>query len=110
VASIKFGYDQTPGTFVSAFKIESLLPYALFADSANGTKYNPGTWNVGNHTLTGTPFAGSGATGTVGTANTIHFSVVNTTPPVTKSVTYTLVNADNRRRHHGLGRRPDGWT
>jgi hypothetical protein len=98
VASIKFGYDQTPGSFNANYRIESLLPYALFADSANGTKYNPGTFTLGSHTLTGTPYSKPSAGGIVGTANTLHFKVIqgqNPPPPTTGAVTFTLVNADN---------------
>jgi len=94
VASIKFGYDETPGKFNAQYKIESLLPYALFADSANGTKYNPGIFNIGSHTLVGTPYAGASATGIVGTSNTLHFSVIKSPPPTQGSVVFTLVNAD----------------
>ena len=98
VASIKFGWDSTAGQFNANYRIESLLPYALFADANNGTTYNAGTFTPGNHTLSATPYSMQGASGTVGTTSTIHFTVVgsaNPAPPPTASVTSVmLVNAD----------------
>jgi hypothetical protein len=76
--------------------VESLLPYALFADSNNGTKYNAGTFTTGNHTLTGTCFSGASGTGTAGSTTTLHFSVVNGTVNQNNTVTsFSVINADN---------------
>src|SRR5206468_3430680 len=92
VGSVKFGYDLTAGAFNPNFRIENLVPYALFADDTHG-KFFAGTFTLGGHTLVATPFTGAGATGAAGTAKTVHFSVVNTksAPTITG---FTLVNAD----------------
>ncbi len=68
VGSVRFGLDGSPNT-----STESSAPYALFGDS--GGNYNAGTFSIGKHTLSGTPFAQSGAHGTAGTALTISFTM-----------------------------------
>jgi hypothetical protein len=94
VASIKFGYDEVSGVFKSGYRIESLLPYALFADSNNGTKYNAGVFTNGAHTLVGTPYSQKSGTGTVGTSNTLHFTVANAAATQLPTVTvFQLYNA-----------------
>ncbi|RAJ99992.1 putative secreted protein (Por secretion system target) [Larkinella arboricola] len=59
----------------SRTQTETGAPYALFGDS-NGN-YNNWTPTLGSYTLKGTPYTGSGATGTAGPVLTINFSVVN---------------------------------
>jgi glucose/arabinose dehydrogenase len=75
VGSVRFGLDENP-----SFATESLLPYALAGDSMTGD-YFAWTPALGQHVLTGTPYTGSGATGSAGTALTIGFTVVNQAPP-----------------------------
>jgi uncharacterized repeat protein (TIGR02543 family) len=69
----------------TANRTETAAPYALFGDT-NGN-YSAGTLNLGNHTLTSTPYTQGGGNGTAGTPLTISFTVVNQSTPVT----YTLV-------------------
>jgi uncharacterized delta-60 repeat protein len=82
--SVRFGLDANP-----AFKIESTAPFALFGNT--GSDYWPGTFAAGSHTLTATPFTGSGATGAAGIAKAITFQVIAPAPAA--ALTYTLVNA-----------------
>jgi hypothetical protein len=56
---------------------ENGAPYALKGNS--GTNYYPWTPTVGSHTLTATPYSGADASGTVGTAKTVQFTVVSST-------------------------------
>src|SRR4051812_31663626 len=69
VGSVRFSLDGN-----SNYRTENSAPYALEADN-NGDFY-PWTPTVGTHTLTATPFTGSGATGTVGAALSVIFNVV----------------------------------
>ncbi|MFD1143549.1 DUF5060 domain-containing protein [Larkinella insperata] len=59
----------------SRTQTETGAPYTLFGDS-NGD-YNNWTPAVGSYTLKATPYTGSSASGTAGTALTINFSVIN---------------------------------
>jgi hypothetical protein len=68
VGSVRFDLDGATG-----YTIEDVAPYALAGDSSGN--YNGWTPSLGSHALTGTPFAGSGASGTSGTALTLNFSV-----------------------------------
>ncbi|NJO04014.1 MAG: hypothetical protein HC880_22140, partial [Bacteroidia bacterium] len=95
VGSVKF---ELNGQLV---KIEGAAPYAL--NGNNGSDYTAANLPVGNHTLKATPYAGSGATGTVGQALTITFSIINQVnnpnpppPPPTGNLavtSLTLINA-----------------
>jgi hypothetical protein len=73
VGSVRFAYDGNAN-----YQTESAAPYAIGGD--NGGNYN--NWNpgLGAHTLTATPYTGSGATGTAGTALTITFTVTGSMP------------------------------
>lgn len=71
VGSVKFVLSGA----LSKTQIETGSPYALFGDM--GGNFNPWTPTVGSYSLTGTPFTGSGASGTAGTSLTINFTVVN---------------------------------
>jgi hypothetical protein len=68
VGSVRFDLDGVTG-----YAIENAAPYALAGDSS--ANYNRWTPSVGSHALTGTPFAGAGASSTSGTAVTLLFSV-----------------------------------
>src|SRR5205085_984989 len=70
VGSVLFGLDGNAN-----FHVENGAPYALLGN--NGSVYTPWNANTGSHTLTGTPFTGSGLTGTVGTVLTISFTITN---------------------------------
>jgi hypothetical protein len=72
VGSVKFGYDAN-----TSFRVESGAPYA-FAGDASGN-YNAWTPSLGTHSIKATPYSGTGASGTIGTAITITFTVVNNT-------------------------------
>jgi hypothetical protein len=83
VGSVRFGLDGN-----AAYSTESSAPYALAGDSSGN--YNAWTPSVGSHTLTGTPYTGSGATGTAGTPLTVGFTVVDnasTNAPPSVSIT-----------------------
>jgi hypothetical protein len=76
-ASVRFGYDGN-----AAYHVESTAPFALAGDSAGN--YNAWTPALGGHTLVGTPFSGTGATGTAGASLTATFTVIDdasNTPP-----------------------------
>lgn len=68
--SVRFSFNGSTN-----FRTESAIPYALFGDSSGN--YAP--WNglplSSIHTLTATPFAGSGGSGTLGAALTISLTV-----------------------------------
>lgn len=61
-------------------QIENQLPYALYGGD---NLYNGWTPAEGSYTLTATPYSAPKADGTVGTAHTVGFSVVNTAPSIT---------------------------
>jgi hypothetical protein len=68
VGSVRFDLDGATG-----YTIENAAPFALAGDSTGN--YNPWTPSLGSHTLTVTPFAASGASGTPGSALTLNFIV-----------------------------------
>jgi len=72
VGSVRFGLDKNTN-----FGTESAAPYALAGDS-NGD-YAGWTPAQGGHSLTATPYSGSGGTGTAGTPLSINFTVTNDT-------------------------------
>ena len=72
VGSVRFAYDSTAN-----YRTENYIPYTIAGDANNGTDYLPWTPSVGNHTLTATPYSGSNASGTAGTARTITFTVTD---------------------------------
>ena len=89
VGSVRFGYDANPNQAT-----ESTAPYALAGDTAGN--YNAWTPTLGTHTLTATPYSGSGASGTAGTALTATFSVVDQEAPTGPAVVgFTLMDADS---------------
>jgi len=70
VGSVRFGLDTNPSHIV-----ENVAPYALAGDTSGN--YNAWTPTLGSHTVTATPFSGSAASGTAGTALTINFTVID---------------------------------
>jgi hypothetical protein len=70
VGSVRFGYDGNAN-----YRTESSAPYALAGDT--GGDYNVWTPTLGTHSLTATPYSGSGATGTAGTPLTVAFTVLD---------------------------------
>jgi hypothetical protein len=82
VQSVRFGMDN-----VASVRVENAAPYVLFGD-VNGN-ISGGTFSVGEHRFSATPFSADNATGTIGTPVFISFTVTNQ-PVVTNLV---LVNA-----------------
>lgn len=73
----------------SRTQTENAIPYCLFGDDPQG-QYNqwiPTPPVYGAYQLTGTPYTGSGATGTAGTPLTISFTLAP--PPTTTTTTTT---------------------
>lgn len=70
IGSIRFGLDGTAN-----FQTENVPAYALFGN--NGDNYNAGTFSLGAHTVTATPYSGRNASGDVGTSLSINFTVIN---------------------------------
>jgi CubicO group peptidase (beta-lactamase class C family) len=68
VGSVRFALDGN-----SNYRTETAAPYALASDDTGD--YRPWTPTTGSHTITATPYTGSGATGTQGTPLTIAFTV-----------------------------------
>ena len=72
VGSVRFTHQGSNGTFL---RIENSARWALCGNTGD----NFGTCNalvVGNHTVTATPYAGTAATGLVGTAVSVSFTIV----------------------------------
>jgi hypothetical protein len=82
VQSVRFGMDN-----VASVRVENAAPYVLFGD-VNGN-ISGGTFSVGEHKFSATPFSADNATGTIGTPVFISFTVTNQ-PAVTNLV---LMNA-----------------
>lgn len=70
VASVRFALDLKGN-----YRTESGGPFSLAGDSAGN--YAAWTPALGTHTLAATPYSGSGATGTAGTARAITFGVID---------------------------------
>ncbi len=70
VGSVKFIVNG------ATVKTETAAPYAINGDSPAGD-YVAWTPSTGSKTLTGTPYTGSGGTGTAGVSETVTFMVVN---------------------------------
>jgi CubicO group peptidase (beta-lactamase class C family) len=68
VGSVRFGLDANTN-----YRTETEGPYALAGDTRGN--YNPWTPTAGAHTLTATPYSGTGATGTAGTPLAVRFTV-----------------------------------
>jgi len=75
VGSVRFGLDSNPN-----YRTENGAPYALAGDDSGD--YNDWTPSIGSHTVTATPYTGSDATGTAGTALTVDFDVTSSAEPV----------------------------
>jgi hypothetical protein len=74
VGSVWFGYDG-----IANFRLQNSAPYALASD--NDGDYAAWTPTVGSHTVTATPYTGTAATGTTGTALSLTFVVADGTQP-----------------------------
>ena len=74
IGSIRFDFDAQAN-----FRTENTGPYSLFGDTDGD--YKAGTFALGNHTLTATPFSNRNAGGTAGTVLTISFLVSNQSTP-----------------------------
>ncbi|HEX2621302.1 MAG TPA: hypothetical protein VHL11_14185, partial [Phototrophicaceae bacterium] len=89
VGSVRFGLDDNPN-----YRVENTNPYTL-AGNHNGD-YNGWKPVNGVHTITATPFTGKNATGTAGTALTIHIiaeQCVQPTATPTSTATQILPTA-----------------
>ncbi|SOD80271.1 choice-of-anchor Q domain-containing protein [Spirosoma fluviale] len=74
-------------------QVETIAPYALFGD--NQGDYSGWTPPLGNYTLTATPFSGAGGTGSIGTALSVSFTVIESTMPAPQRLAHLyLINAD----------------
>ncbi len=96
VGSVRFGVDGN-----SAYRVESGAPYALAGDASGD--YNPWTPSVGSHSVTGTPFAGAGASGTAGTSKTISFSVVDNKTAASANAVAAKASSDGSAPSGGGG-------
>jgi PKD repeat protein len=76
VASVKFGYDSN-----SSYRVESSKPWAIAGDTDG--KLAAFNFTTGSHKLTVTPYSKNGATGSVGAAKTISFSVTRSSTTTT---------------------------
>ena len=70
VGSVRFGYDGNANQ-----QTETSPPYALMRDTSGD--YWDWTPDVGNHTVTATPYTGASAGGTAGTPLTVNFTVTD---------------------------------
>lgn len=70
IGSVRFGYDGN-----ASYRTENTAPYAIAGDTAGN--YNPWTPSVGNHSVSATPYSGTGATGAAGSGLTITITVVD---------------------------------
>ncbi|MEO5727077.1 MAG: hypothetical protein ABI134_20230 [Byssovorax sp.] len=73
VGSVRFGLDGS-----SSYRTESVAPFALFGDTNSDD--NPGSFAVGAHTVTATPFEGASAGGAAGPAVSVTFNVTTPSP------------------------------
>lgn len=71
---------------IERYRIESIAPFSLYGDAANGTEFYPVEFQLGTNTITATPYSGKYGTGYAGTPVTINFEVVN------QELTFTLIN------------------
>lgn len=86
VSSVVFDFNDQEG-----FRTENVAPYALGGDSGGGTNFNPVAFNVGDNTVTATPFDGRNGNGTAGIALTVNFSVIDS--GMSEVTSFSLVNA-----------------
>ena len=104
VGSVRFALDGN-----STYATDNAAPYALAGDSSGN--YTAWTPSVGGHSVTATPYTGSGATGTAGTPLTVAFTVTDSgasTPQAVSSL--SLINADTNQPISGYDPLPSGTT
>lgn len=114
VGSVKFSYDS-----LDNLRTESGPPYTINGD-IGGTDYTAWVPALGTHTLTGTPYTGSAAAGTAGTAKTVVFTVIDSTitgfPIVNAGADKTIVVPASTVTFNGSASDTDGtitghaWT
>lgn len=99
VGSVRFSYAGTTN-----YKTENTAPYAIAGDQNGGRDYLPWTFKLGSHQLTATPFSRSGASGSIGTALAISFSVVGGTSTPTRTATASSVEGktENDQTREGI--------
>ncbi|MES2437167.1 MAG: hypothetical protein V4519_04100 [Patescibacteria group bacterium] len=89
VGSVRFAYDSTTN-----FSTEVTAPYSFAGDS--GTDYGAWTPTTGTHTIKATPYSKTNATGTIGRALSVQFTVIDVAPP-TQISTVVLINTDTQK-------------
>jgi hypothetical protein len=107
VASVKFLLD---GTYAH---VESWLPFSFCGDPGpGGDLYVPCTQlnALGNHTLTITPYSGSGATGTAGTPLSLSFDVQQDASRAGSVAHLSLMSAVTQTPIAGFDPIPNGAT
>lgn len=82
VGSVRFNLDSGAST-----RNENSAPYALFGDGPTaGNYYETQGISLGVHNLVATPYSGAGATGMMGAALSINFTVINNQEPTVPSL------------------------
>lgn len=69
VGSVVFGLDSNP-----QYRIENAVPYSIYNDT--GKRYYAWPYTLGTHTIKGTPYTGSNASGTAGISRTVTFTLI----------------------------------
>jgi hypothetical protein len=72
IGSVSFGFDGN-----DSFRTESVAPYALGGDQNSDYTAVSQLLQIGTHTVSATPYSGSGKSGIVGSTSSISFSVIN---------------------------------
>jgi len=75
VGSVIFSLDD-----YNTFQTENIPPYAIAGDQDDGRDYTPWTPDIGQHTLTATPYTEKNGGGVQGAALSVTFNVINSTP------------------------------
>ncbi|MEL6821536.1 MAG: DUF5060 domain-containing protein, partial [Calditrichota bacterium] len=112
--SVVFGYDGNPN-----FATENVAPFSLAGD--NNGNYNAWTPTIGNHNITGTPYAAANGGGASGTSLLISFEVIddpqgNQAPQANAGSDRLLILPDNSVTLNGSVSDPNGdissieWT
>uniref|UniRef100_UPI001FF45A61 DUF5060 domain-containing protein n=1 Tax=Telluribacter sp. SYSU D00476 TaxID=2811430 RepID=UPI001FF45A61 len=108
VGSVKFELTGSPGRI----QTETGFPYALYGD--NNGDFNAWMPNLGSYSLTCTPYTGAGATGAIGTALTVNFTIMdqapnstieNCTTPYAEQNGLLVIEAENLNLPSGWERR-----
>lgn len=70
VSSVIFGLDGN-----ARYKVEDLAPFAIYDDT--GRKYYAWPYTLGQHTVSGTPYAQQGGNGAAGGTGTVQFTLID---------------------------------